>query len=69
MRSSCSKYFGIQVEYIGYVDYDDSVWKASKMSRPLMMEYPYSASARGVEKIAHNLLKKEQLSFDFLIHG
>ncbi|MBI3605556.1 MAG: AAA family ATPase, partial [Nitrospirae bacterium] len=38
MRSSCSKYFGIQVEYIGYVEYDDAVWKAGKASRPLMLE-------------------------------
>ncbi|HXN07051.1 MAG TPA: AAA family ATPase [Nitrospiria bacterium] len=69
MRSSCSKYFGIQVEYIGYVDYDDSVWKATKMSRPLMMEFPYSPAAICIGRIAQNLLKKEQLSFDFLMHS
>ncbi|MHB8482113.1 MAG: AAA family ATPase [Nitrospiria bacterium] len=69
MRSSCSKYFGIQIEYIGYVEYDDSVWKATKLSRPLMLEYPYSVSARGINNISHNLLKKEQLTFDFLVNG
>ncbi|MBI1820495.1 MAG: AAA family ATPase [Nitrospirae bacterium] len=67
MRSSCSKYFGIQIEYVGYVEYDDSVWRATKMSRPLMLEYPYSTSAQGINRISHNLLKKEQLSFDFLV--
>jgi len=69
MRSSCLKYFGIQVEYKGYIDYDDSVWKASKLSRPVMLEYPYSRSAQEINKITFNLLKKEQLSFDFLVHG
>jgi flagellar biosynthesis protein FlhG len=69
MRSSCSKYFGIQVEYIGYVEYDDAVWKATKASRPLMLEAPFSVSAQGINKIACNLLKKEQLNFDFLVHG
>jgi flagellar biosynthesis protein FlhG len=69
MRSSCSKYFGIQVEYVGYIEYDDMVWKATKSSRPLMLEFPYSKSAQEINKITFNLLKKEQLSFDFLVHG
>jgi flagellar biosynthesis protein FlhG len=69
MRSSCSKYFGIQVEYIGYIEYDDVVWKATKLSRPVMLEFPYSKSAQQINKITYNLLKKEQLSFDFLVNG
>src|SRR6185503_7870813 len=28
MRSSCSKYFGISLEYLGYIEYDDCVWQA-----------------------------------------
>lgn len=69
MRSSCAKYFGIQVEYIGYIEYDDNVWKATKLSRPLMLEFPFSKSAQGINKVVFNLLKKEQLSFDFLVNG
>jgi flagellar biosynthesis protein FlhG len=69
MRSSCSKYFGIQVEYMGYIEYDDMVWKATKLCRPIMLEFPYSKSAQEINKITCNLLKKEQLSFDFLVHG
>jgi flagellar biosynthesis protein FlhG len=67
MRSSCSKYFGIQVEYLGYIEYDDYVWQATKKKRPLLLEYPYSGSARCLEKITQNLLKQEQLNFDLLI--
>lgn len=67
MRSSCSKYFGIQVEYLGYIEYDDYVWQATKKKRALLLEYPYSGSARCLEKITHNLLKQEQLGFDLLI--
>ncbi|MFQ5455121.1 MAG: AAA family ATPase [Nitrospirota bacterium] len=67
MRSSCSKYFGITIEYPGYIEYDDCVWKATKKKTPLMIEYPYSSSARCIEKVVNNLLKSEQLSFDFII--
>jgi flagellar biosynthesis protein FlhG len=67
MRSSCSKYFGIQVEYLGYIEYDDYVWQATKKKRALLLEYPYSGSARCLEKVTHNLLKQEQLGFDLMI--
>jgi flagellar biosynthesis protein FlhG len=67
MRSSCSKYFGIQVEYLGYIEYDDYVWQSTKKKRALLLEYPYSGSARCLEKVTHNLLKQEQLAFDLLI--
>ncbi|HEX9758988.1 MAG TPA: AAA family ATPase [Nitrospiria bacterium] len=67
MRSSCSKYFGIGVEYLGYIDYDDCVWQATKRKRPLMTEFPYATSARCLEKIVINLLKQEQLTFESII--
>jgi flagellar biosynthesis protein FlhG len=68
MRSSCSKYFGISLEYLGYIEYDDCVWQASKKKKPLLVEYPYSGSARCVERVTHHLLKRQQLTFDFLLH-
>lgn len=67
MRSSCSRYFGITVEYLGYVEYDDHVWQAAKKRRPLLSEYPMSNSARGIESITANFLNNEQLRMDFLV--
>lgn len=68
MRSSCSKYFGISLEYLGYIEYDDCVWQATKKKRPLLIEYPYSSASRCIERVTHHLLKHEQLTFDFLLH-
>ena len=68
MRSSCSKYFGISLEYLGYIEYDDCVWQATKKKKPLLIEYPYSSSARCIERVTHHLLKHEQMTFDFLLH-
>ncbi len=68
MRSSCSKYFGIKLEYLGYVEFDDCVWQATKKKRPLLLEYPYSASARCLHRVANNLVKREQVSlFDLVM--
>lgn len=67
MRSSCSKYFGIQVNYPGYIEYDDTVWQSTKKKRAVLLEYPYSLSAGCLERVTHNLLKEEQLNFDLLI--
>ena len=50
------KYFGIEVEYLGYIEYDDTVRLSSRHRRPLMIEYPSSSAARCVEKISQNLL-------------
>jgi flagellar biosynthesis protein FlhG len=67
MRSSCTKYFGITVEYVGYVEYDDHVWQASKHRRPMLSEYPNCSSARGINNVATHLLKHEQLTIDYLV--
>ncbi|HEY5595015.1 MAG TPA: AAA family ATPase [Nitrospiria bacterium] len=67
MRSSCTKYFGITVEYIGYVEYDDHVWQATKRRRPLVTEYPMSSAARGINRVAARLVKHEQLTIDYLV--
>lgn len=66
IRSSCSKYFGISVEYSGYVEYDEHVWRAARSRRPVVTEYPKSSSARGIENVAANLLKHEQIKMDYL---
>lgn len=67
MRSSCAKYFGISVSYVGYIEYDDHVWKATKKKRPLLLEFPYSSAARCMERTVLNLIKHEQLNFDLVL--
>jgi flagellar biosynthesis protein FlhG len=66
MKSACQKYFGINVEYLGYVEYDDCVWQSIRSKRPLAIEYPYSRPSRCIERIVHNLLRKEQLTLSML---
>jgi flagellar biosynthesis protein FlhG len=67
MRSSCAKYFGIKVDYVGYIDYDDHVWMAIKKKSPLLIESPYSSASRCLDRVLSNLLKKDELRLDAIL--
>ena len=42
MRKVCRRYFGIDVDYLGYVNYDNAVWKSVRRRCLLLTEYPLS---------------------------
>ncbi len=69
MRSTCAKYYGIKVEYVGYIDHDDHVWKATRARRPLLTEYPHSRPAEHMQRTLRNLLSGEQIRLDQVISG
>ncbi|HSN15377.1 MAG TPA: P-loop NTPase [Anaeromyxobacteraceae bacterium] len=50
------KYFGLQMDYLGYVPYDDEMWRAVRARRPLLIERPDAAAARAFAGIADGLL-------------
>jgi flagellar biosynthesis protein FlhG len=67
IRSSCTKYFGIKVEYMGYIEYDDHVWMAIKKKTPLIIDSPYCSSARCLDRVLTNLLKKDEMKLESLL--
>lgn len=67
MRSACAKYFGIKVDYLGYIEYDDYVWMATKKRTPLIIERPYAAAARCLERVVSNLINKDELKLDSIL--
>ena len=58
VKTVCKKYFGIEMDYVGYLDYDSAVWQAVRRKRPLMMEFPNSRLVSSIERIVHYLLKR-----------
>ncbi len=50
------KFFGLQLDYLGAVSWDDEAWRAVRKRRPLLLEAPRSAAAEGIRRIALNLL-------------
>ncbi len=58
VKMVCKKYFGISIDYIGYLDYDSFVWQAVRRKRPLMLEFPNSRVVSALEQITQNILKR-----------
>lgn len=56
MKIISKKYFGIDLDYVGYLDYDATVWQSVKKRRPLLMEFPNSSLVGNFDRIVHKLL-------------
>lgn len=56
MKIISKKYFGINLDYTGYLEYDATVWQSVKKRKPLLMEFPNSALINNFDKIIHRLL-------------
>jgi len=50
------RYLGVALDYVGFIEHDDSVWLSVLRRRPLLIDNPTSKSARSVERIARRVL-------------
>jgi len=57
VRSVCHKYFGINAEYLGYINYDEAVHRSVRARRPLVDAEPRSDAAIYIARLARKLLK------------
>jgi flagellar biosynthesis protein FlhG len=55
------KYFGLEMDYLGAIDYDDEMWRAVRQRRPLLVERPEALAARAFEGIADRLLAMDSV--------
>lgn len=58
VKAVCKKYFGIDLDYVGHLDYDSAVWQAVRRKRPLMLEFPNSKLVISMDRIAQYLKKR-----------
>ena len=58
VKTVCKRYFGIEMDYLGYLDHDSAVWQAIRRKRPLMLEFPNSRLVSSIEKVVQLILKK-----------
>jgi flagellar biosynthesis protein FlhG len=56
VRTVCRKFFGIDSEYIGYVNHDEMARKSVRMRRTVVDLYPRSDAAIYLSRIARKLL-------------
>lgn len=57
IKSVCKKYFGIEMDYVGYLDYDSAVWQAIRRKRPMMLEFPNSRLVGNIDRMTQHLIK------------
>lgn len=58
MQTVCKKYFGIDLDYLGYLDYDSAVWQAIRKKRPVLLEFPNSRLVSSIDRIVTFTLKR-----------
>jgi flagellar biosynthesis protein FlhG len=56
VRSVCRKYFGVEAEYLGYVNHDEAVSEAVRARRPIVESHPRSDAAVYLSRIARKLV-------------
>lgn len=59
MRSAAYRRLGVNIDYLGHIDHDDTVWSCVRNRRPLLLESPGAKSSKKIEKIARRLLASE----------
>jgi len=57
IRAVCRRFFGVDLDYVGYINYDDFVWRSIKERRPLVTAYPQSDGALYIRQIVKKMLK------------
>lgn len=58
VRAACRKYFGIDLDYLGHIDYSDDVWQSIRSRTLLMLEQPDSPFAESVWDIARGISQR-----------
>ena len=57
VKSICKKYFGLNANYVGYIEYDAIVSRCINKRQPYMRAYPASRCAKEIERLTENLLE------------
>lgn len=63
VKSIFMKYLGIKAQFVGYIEYDDTVWKSIRERKPFLLHYSSSRSAKEIEVLTENLINDEEVRF------
>ena len=61
VKSICKKYFGLDANYVGYIEYDPIISRCINKRQPYMQAYPASRCAREIERLTENLLNGKDI--------
>jgi len=52
----CKRYFGLEVPYLGAIEYDECVLEAARHKKPVILDYPHSRPSRSIRQITETML-------------
>ncbi len=55
MCDMAARYLGVNFDYVGHIEQDDSLWLSVVRRRPALIDSPTSKSARNIERIARRI--------------
>jgi flagellar biosynthesis protein FlhG len=64
VASSARRRLGVQIRYLGHLEYDEAVWASTRRRRPLLIEHPETRIAKCFERIARSLLGVREPKLD-----
>jgi len=62
VKSVMMKYLGVPIHYVGYVEYNDAVWKSVRERKPFMLNYLSTSCAKEIEALVENLIKGREVN-------
>ncbi len=69
VKTVSKKYFGIEMNYLGHLEYDSAVWQAIRRKRPLLLEFPNSKLVSNIMQIAEKIIKNHSFQKSTLNHA
>lgn len=61
IKSVCNKYYGLNVDYIGHIEFDNSVWQSVKNMEPVLIAQPFTPVAGQFLSICKYLTEPKEL--------
>ncbi|MBI3992366.1 MAG: P-loop NTPase, partial [Candidatus Lambdaproteobacteria bacterium] len=61
MQNACMKYFGVKVDFVGYLENDDQIWQSIRKRQPIALNGDYLKCVRNLRTISFNLLGNHEL--------
>ena len=56
MRIVGKRYFGLDLPYLGVIEYDDCVWQSARHKKPVLLDYPHSRPSRSIRQVTETML-------------
>lgn len=61
IKRVCNKYFGIQMDYLGFFEHDNSVWQSIRQRTPLSTALPQHPISKKIQRLAYYFAKENNM--------